>query len=192
MESSNSNQNKIGFRYRALLQCKFFLVAFLNLTYTIFPYPIRKLYLKLFGIRIGRKSTIHRKCRFFHVGNISIGDNTTINFECYLDNRRDITIGNNVGIAHNTKLYTLGHDINDPMFRTKGKPIVIQDDSFIFSNVIIMPGVTIGRGAVVLPGSIVHKDVEPWTIVGGNPIKQIGKRQKNINYQNAYNYWFAL
>ena len=144
-----------------LLQCKFILVALLNVTYNIFPYPIRRYYLRLFGIRTGKSTSIHRFCRFFHVGKLKIGNNSTINFGCYLDNRRGIAVGNNVGIAHNTKIYTLGHDIDDPEFKTKGKPVVIEDNSFIFSNAIIMPGVTIGEGAVILPGSVVTKNVEP-------------------------------
>lgn len=47
----------------------------------------------------------------------------------------------------------------------------IEDNVFIFSNAMIMPGVKIGEGAIVLAGSVVTKDVEPWTIVGGNPAK---------------------
>ena len=175
-----------------LLQCKFILVALLNVTYNIFPYPIRRYYLRLFGIRTGKSTSIHRFCRFFHVGKLKIGNNSTINFGCYLDNRRGIAVGNNVGIAHNTKIYTLGHDIDDPEFKTKGKPVVIEDNSFIFSNAIIMPGVTIGEGAVILPGSVVTKNVEPWSVVGGNPARFIRKRNDDIEYKHTYNYLFAL
>ena len=115
-----------------------------------------------------------------------------INFGCYLDNRRGITIGNNVGIAHNTKIYTLGHDLNDPQFKTKGTAVTIKDNVFIFSNALIMPGVTIGEGAIVLAGSVVTKDIEPWTIVGGNPAKKIRERSREIDYKQIYRYWFAL
>lgn len=178
--------------YNILLQCKFFLVEFLNLTINIIPNPLRKYYLRLFGIKIGESSSIHRRCRFFHIGNLWVGNNTTINFGCYLDNRRGIHIGNNVGIAHDTKIYTLGHDFNDPKFRTKGSAVYIKDNSFIFSNAIIMPGVTIGEGAIILSGSVVTKDVEPWTIAGGNPAKKIKERNNIIDYKQIYNYWFAL
>ena len=92
-----------------LLQCKFLLVEFLNVTYQLVPNPLRNYYLRMFGIRIcGGKSCIRRECKFFHVGKLSVGEDTVVNFGCYLDNRRGITIGNNVGIAHNTKIYTLG------------------------------------------------------------------------------------
>lgn len=121
-----------------------------------------------------------------------MGRNSVVNFGCYLDNRRGIYIGDNVGIAHNTKIYTLGHDMNDPKFGTKGAPVYIKDNAFIFSNAMIMPGVTIGEGAIVLAGSVVTKDVEPWTIVGGNPAKKIRERQRNVDYKQVYRYWFAL
>jgi len=140
----------------------------------------------------GGKSCIHRGCKFFHVGKVSIGKNTVINFGCYLDNRRGITIGNNVGIAHNTKIYTLGHDFDDQQFKTKGAAVTINDHVFIFSNAITMPGVTIGEGAIVLAGSVVTKDIEPWMIVGGNPARKIRERRRDINYKQVYRYWFAL
>ena len=175
-----------------LLQCKFFLVEFLNLTYTIIPNPLRKLYLRCFGIRVGAGSSIHRQCKFFHVGKFSMGVGGVINFGCFIDNRRGITIGNNVGIAHNTKIYTLGHNIESSQFETKGAPVVIEDNVFIFSNAMIMPGVTIHEGAIVLAGSVVTKDVEAFTIVGGNPAKPIRKRTAEIDYKQVYNYWFAL
>lgn len=86
----------------------------------------------------------------------------------------------------------LGHDLNDPKFSTKGAPVHIGDDVFIFSNALVMPGVTIGEGAIVLAGSVVTKDVEPWSIVGGNPAKKIRERNRDIDYKQVYRYWFAL
>ena len=175
-----------------LLQCKFLLVEFMNMTYQLVPNPIRNSYLRLFGVQLGGGTCVHRSCKFFHVGKMTVGMNTVINFGCYLDNRRGIHIGNNVGIAHNTKIYTLGHDLNDPKFSTKGAPVRIEDNVFIFSNALVMPGVTIGEGAIVLAGSVVTKDVEPWTIVGGNPAKRIRERSRDIDYKQVYRYWFAL
>lgn len=175
------------------LQCKFLIVYFLNVSYQLVPNPLRNYYLRLFRIQIrGGKSCIHRGCKFFHVGKMTVGMDTVVNFGCYLDNRRGIYIGNNVGIAHNTRIYTLGHDLSDPKFSTKGAPVAIKDNVFIFSNVLIMPGVTIGEGAIVLAGSVVTKDVEPWTIVGGNPAKKIREHSRDIDYKQIYRYWFAL
>lgn len=175
-----------------LLQAKFIVVEILNLTYSAIPNPLRRLYLRMYGIKVDKGSCIHRRCKFFHVGKLSIGKNSVVNFGCYLDNRRGITIGNNVGVAHGTRIYTLGHNIDSSDFETKGAPVIIEDNAFIFSNAMIMPGVTIGNGAIILPGSVVTKSVAPRKIVGGNPAKVIKERTAAIDYNQSYNYWFAL
>lgn len=174
-----------------LLQCKFILVAFLNMSYNVIPNPVRNFYLRLFGIKVHSGSAIHRSCKFFHVGKLSIGKNSVVNFGCYLDNRRGIKIGNNVGLAHHVKIYTLGHDIDDPEFKTKGKPVVIEDRVFVFANVLIMPGVTLHKNCIVLPGSVVTKSIEENAVVGGNPAKVL--RYRNVSTPpQTYRYWFAL
>lgn len=175
-----------------LLQMKFFLIAWINASYNLFPSYLSRFYLRIFGIKFGRKSCIHRGCKFFHIGKIVAGDNVIINFGCYLDNRRGIIIGNNVDLAHNVKIYTLGHNINSPKFEAVGKPVVIEDNVFVFSNAMIMPGVTIHEGAIVLPGAVVTKDVEPFKVVGGNPAKVVKERCREIDYKCFYPYIFGL
>ncbi len=175
-----------------LLQIKFFVVELLNITKELFPYPLRNIWLAIFGIKVPFSSSIHRGCKFFHIGKFKIGKHSVVNFGCYLDNRRGIIIGSNTAIAHNTKIYTLGHNIKSSKFETKGAPVKIGDNVFIFSNVIIMPNIEIGDGAIVLPGSVVTKTVERYTVVGGNPAKLISKRDERIDYKINYNYWFAL
>jgi acetyltransferase-like isoleucine patch superfamily enzyme len=102
-----------------------------------------------------------------------------------------ITIGENVSIAHNTKIYTLGHDIDDPFFVSRGSEVVIDDYVCIFSNVLIMPGVHLGRGCVVYAGSVVTKDIGEYEVVGGNPARFIRYRSKDLRYKAEYKYWFA-
>lgn len=174
------------------LQAYFILVALFNFLYNLFfPWSLRYFLLVLTGSKIGKKSII-QGVKFFSFGKLSIGDNTTINSGCYLDNRRSISIGNNVVIAHDTKIYTLGHEIDDEYFQTKGNAVTIEDYVIVFSNVLIMPGVTIKKGAVVLPGSVVVKDVNAMEIVGGNPAKLIRKRTTLHTKKGSYRYWFSL
>ena len=66
----------------------------------------------------------------------------------------------------------------------------LEEHCLIFANAVILPGVTVGRGAVVAAGSIVHRPLKSWGIYGGNPLVQIGRRDearvlKNVNvFQN--------
>lgn len=176
--------------HRVRLQLFFMLVALFNMLHTILFFRfVRQMLYTLAGFRIDRSSPIHH-VRFFTFGKLQVGANTIINRGCYLDSRRGLRIGNNVVIAHDTKIYTLGHDINSLDFSTKGAPVCIEDYAVLFSNVMVMPGVTIGRGAVLLPGSVVTKDVAPMSIMGGNPAAVKGIR-KAVHERVVKHYWFA-
>ena len=169
------------------------MAAVFTLLFNLLPgFGLRRGVLRMFGFRIGQKVALHSWLQFFQARrNIVIGSNVTINSGCYLDNRMPITIGNNVNISHDVKIYTLGHDVDDPLCKAIGAPVVIHDDVWIFPNVLIMPGVTIGRGGVVYPGSVVTKDVGELEIVGGNPARRIRLRHNDIRYRVDYRVWFA-
>lgn len=174
------------------LQIFYLAIKIYNVVFAfVFLDIIRHFLMKLAGYNVSFDSSI-QNVRFFSFGKLSIGSNTIINSGCYLDNRRGITIGKNVVIAHNTKIYTLGHDINDCCFITKGKSVVLEDFVVVFSNVLIMPGVTIKRGAVVLPGSVVTKNVEEMVVVGGNPAVPIKMREQLHLDKKVVKYWFPL
>jgi len=114
--------------------------------------------------------------------NFEIGKNTIINRECILDRRGGLLIGSNVNISQQVAIYTAGHNINSNSFQDYLKPVHINDYVWLGTRCIIMPGVKIGKGAVVLPGSIVVKDIEPYMIVGGIPGKVIGNRMSDLDY----------
>ena len=119
--------------------------------------------------------------------NIKIGNTTNINPGCMLDSRGGhIDIGNNVDIAPEVNIWTLEHDPSDPDFASKGGSVVIGDFVWIANRAIILPNVRIGEGAVVAAGSVVTKDVDPWTIVGGVPAKKISNRLKRQKPRKPY------
>lgn len=173
-------------------QLAFILLKLFNVSYKLIPFfSLKKSFASIFGVKIGKHSYIHTPVRFFHFGRLTISDNSVVNSGCYLDNRRGINIGRNVSIAHDVKIYTLGHEIDDPYFRLKGASVKINDNAVIFANAQIMPGVEIGEGAIVYPGSVVTRDVEPYCVVGGNPAKKLRERERNIKYELDYGFWFA-
>ena len=108
--------------------------------------------------------------------NIKVGKNVFINACCKFQDQGGITIGDNVLIGHNVTLATLNHDFN-PQTRhyIYPKPINIGNNVWIGSDSTILSGITIGDGAIVGAGSVVTKNVEPNTIVAGNPAKMIRK-----------------
>ncbi|MCH4552106.1 glycosyltransferase [Aestuariibaculum lutulentum] len=172
------------------LQIWIVIVSIFNFLIRYIPFNFfkRKL-LKISGISLGSNSYIHNST-FLSLGKLSVGDFTVINPKCIIDNRGEIKIGSNVSIAHYCKIYTTGHDVNCSYFTGIKKAVVIEDNVVLFSNCIIQPGVTLGKGCVVFPGSVVTKDVPPFTMVGGNPAKLIGQRNKNLNYRIDYGFRF--
>ncbi len=164
------------------------------------------LYRTLFRIKIGEDSSIHWRAEFNQPSGIAIGHNTIIGNDAFLDGRffrkwsgkehkiltyikdffnpreRPLVIGNNVSIAGEVRMYTMEHDINDPDFKEVGAPVVIDDYVVIGTRVTILPGVHIGKGAVVASGAVVTKNVEPYTVVGGVPAAFIKNRAKDLRY----------
>ena len=111
---------------------------------------------------------------------ISLGDNSGIGVNAYIASK--VSIGNDVMMGPYCFIYTSNHKIDDitiPMWKqgfTEPKPVVIEDDVWIGARVTILPGVTVGKGSVIGAGSVVTHNVEPYSIVGGNPAKLIRKR----------------
>lgn len=112
------------------------------------------------------------------IGNgFSSNSNVMINADC----GGRIVIGNNVQIGPNSVLRASNHEFKDlhkPISQQGHQPgkIVIEDDVWLGSNVVVLPNVIIKRGSVVGAGAVVTKDVEPFSIVGGVPARLIAKR----------------
>jgi maltose O-acetyltransferase len=124
------------------------------------------------------------KARFYDLGKINVGADTIIGEGAVLDGRSSIEIGDHVDIASEVMIYNSEHDVNDENFAAKDQPVVVKDYVFIGPRSIILPGVTIGEGAVVAAGCVVTRDVPPYAIVGGVPGKVIGERKlKNLRYR---------
>lgn len=144
-------------------------------------HSVRHLAYQFAGIRMGRGSTIHMFANFFQPKNIEIGADTIIGNNSFLDGRAPLIIGNHTDIAAEVLIYNSEHNINDENFSATEAPVEIGDYVFIGPRSIILPGVRIGRGAVVAAGAVVTKDVPDFAIVGGVPAKVIGERNIGNN-----------
>jgi len=124
---------------------------------------------------IGKKAVIEDFCCINNmVGDVVIGDNAHLGLSNTLIG--PVRIGNNTILAQNIVLSGLNHGYVDPDIPIKDQkettdPIVVEEDCWIGANSVIVAGVTIGKHSVVAGGSVVTKNVPPYTIVGGNPAK---------------------
>lgn len=115
-------------------------------------------------------------------GNLVIGANSILG-RVELALHDQIKIGKNVCINDGVKLLSGSHNINDPVWGLIKKPIFIDDYVWIATNAIILPGVSIGKGAVIGAGAVVSRNVEPFSIMVGNPAKPLSRKRKTIlNY----------
>ena len=142
--------------------------------------------LKLFGANIQWNCSISCGAEIVDPWNLTMGSLSSIDKDCYILCHGNIVIGEKCCISRGVYMLTGSHNIESSNFELVIAPITIKDQVWITTNSIISRGVTIGKGAVVAAGSNVVKDVEPWTVVGGHPVKFI-KNRKTYKMQNICN-----
>lgn len=169
-----------------------FVVWFLHLISDIVPvHHVRRFFYRLAGMTIGKGSTIHMGVRMYDPRNIRIDNDSIIGEGTVLDGRAKLHIGSHVAVASEAMFYNAEHDMTSTDFRAIQEQIVVEDYVFVGPRAIILPGVTIGKGAVVAAGAVVTKDVEPLAIVGGVPAKKIGERkEESLQYKLGRAAWF--
>lgn len=139
-----------------------------------------------FRSKISYSSGLYYGVEIRHPWKLTIHKSSVIGHHVMLDARKGLIIGENVNISSEVMIWTLHHDYNDKDFKAIGESVVISDYVWICSRAIILPGVKIGKGAVVASGAVVTKDISEFTIVGGVPAKEIGKRSKNLVYNLSH------
>lgn len=136
------------------------------------PEEIRSIMSELTGKEIDKTFHMHPPFYTDFGRNITIGKNVFINSGCHFQDQGGITIGDNTLIGHNVVLATLNHEFAPEERGTMHPaPIIIGRDVWVGSSTTIVPGVTIGDGAIIAAGSVVTRDVPERMIVGGVPAK---------------------
>ncbi|WP_218938816.1 acyltransferase [Priestia megaterium] len=122
---------------------------------------------------IGENCIIEKGCSIGK--NVSLGHYASVGIRCSV--QAETRIGNHVMMGPECLIYTINHKFNkdELIFEgyTKREPVIIEDRVWIGARCIILPGVTVGKGATVGAGAVVTKNVPPYTVVAGNPAKVV-------------------
>jgi acetyltransferase-like isoleucine patch superfamily enzyme len=149
-------------------------------------YCVRHWYLRhVLKISIGPGASVHMGC-FITGNNITVGARSVINRNSFLDGRCGLAIGSNVSISPHVFIVTLDHDPQSKDFMTQTGPVRIDDYVWVGARATLLPGVRIGKGAVIGAGALVTKDVAEFTIAAGVPAKPIGQRCRDLTYDPSY------
>ncbi len=130
--------------------------------------------MRLAGYKVARNSCFWAGANL-RSKRLVVGGNVFVNVGFFFDGFDTLTIGDNVRIGQYVKIITATHEIGPPQQRgtheTIGKPVHIENGSWIGSCAIILPGVTIASGCVIAAGSVVTKSTEPDGLYAGNPAR---------------------
>jgi maltose O-acetyltransferase len=142
-------------------------------------------YRRVLGLSLAPGSGVHMGCFVWFNGpgqvrrdGSTIGARTRINRDCCLDVRGPLLIGHDVSVSPEVMILTGQHDHNRPGFAFETRPVVIEDHVWIGSRAVILPGASIGRGAVVAAGAVVSGRVAPMAVVAGAPARPVRTRPR--------------
>jgi putative colanic acid biosynthesis acetyltransferase WcaF len=143
-----------------------------------FANPWRRLLLRIYGANIGKDVIVRASAKITYPWKLSIGDCSWIGENAKIYNLDHVYIGAHAVVSQECYLCTGSHDYCNPRFPQTTRPIKIEDEAWLATDVFVYPGVNIGKGAVVGARSIVTKDVAPYTIGVGTPLRIIGHRKQ--------------
>lgn len=137
----------------------------------------RVLILRCFGARVGAHCVVKSSCEIWQPWNLTLGDYATLSEHVVYYTVDKIAIGDQTTVSRDVFLCSASHDLASPIMELTTAPVAIGASAWIAARAIVMPGRKVGDGSVVAAGAVVVNDVEPWTVVGGNPAKFIKRRQ---------------
>lgn len=150
-----------------------------RLVFQFSPRPcfgFRRWWLRLFGAQVGSHVHIYPSAHIYFPWNLSIGDWSSIGEWALVYNLGPVSIGAKTTVSQRSHLCAGTHDYTDPTMPLIKQPITIGDQVWVCADAFIGPGVQVGDGAVVGARAVVVKNVEPWTVVAGNPARIIRQR----------------
>jgi putative colanic acid biosynthesis acetyltransferase WcaF len=133
--------------------------------------------LRLFGARVGAHVNVYPSTHLYMPWNVEIGDWSALGEDVLIYSLGRVKIGRNVTLSYRAHVCAGTHDLNDPALPLLKPPVCLEDGVWVGTEAFIGPGVTVARGAVVGARAVVVKNVEPLSVVAGNPARVVGKRK---------------
>lgn len=172
-------QNRAAQKYSGGEQFRRVLWGLGKLLFRFSPRPCfgwRRLVLRCFGAKIGRQVHFYPTTRIYFPWNLTVGDWSAIGEDALIYNLGPVTLGEKVTISHRAHLCAGTHDYRRSDMPLLKPPIEVKSQAWICADAFVGPGVMVGEGAVVGARAVVMKNVEPWTVVTGNPARVVKKR----------------
>ncbi len=142
-------------------------VFFLNPFFTL--YGIKRVLLRMFGARIGRKVVIKPRVNIKYPWNLKVGDHSWIGEKVWLDSLGKISIGDHACISQGAMLICGNHNYKKPSFDLMVGDITMENGAWVGAGAIVGPGTVMGSHAVLTAGSVAGGHLESHKIYGGNP-----------------------
>jgi putative colanic acid biosynthesis acetyltransferase WcaF len=136
----------------------------------------RRLVLRLFGAHVGREAHIYPSTHIYMPWNVEIGEYAAVGENVFIYSLGRVRIGDRAALSYRSHVCAGSHDFSDPTSPLLKPAVTIAEDAWVGTEAFIGPGVTVGCGALIAARAVVVKDVEPLTMVGGNPARVIGQR----------------
>ena len=133
--------------------------------------------LRCFGAKVGHSVHVYPTATIYFPWNLEAGDEAAIGERALIYNLGRVTLGARVTVSHGAHICAGTHDHTKPDFPLLRPPIIIGPEAWICADAFVGPGVTIGEGAIVGARAVAMKDVRPWSIVIGNPAREIKRRE---------------
>jgi acetyltransferase-like isoleucine patch superfamily enzyme len=144
---------------------------------------VRARLLRFFFKHLGERTVIQAGMRVTNPEKVSIGSRCNFAQGVFITGGGGVTIGDWVGFGPDAKVWSVNHRFDDPdrPWLQQGweqQPVVIEDDVWLGAGVFVMPGVTIGKGAIISACALVNKSIPPYALVAGNPARVVGWRKR--------------
>lgn len=145
---------------------------------------VTKAIYRLFGATISKEAYLYNSASVYDPRNLILEGECELGPNTEIYNVNIVKMEDGSRISQNAYICTAGHDITvmTPDMPLTSAPITIKKNAWVAASAFVGPGVTVGEGAVVGACAVVFKDVDPWTVVGGNPAKMIKKRTISDNH----------